>query len=120
MEAPKDVCQLIECRNASLFCETFNCRTPAKYHLCRPDGPMHLRTHLCEACAKSMIEYLPKELLTREMAVCDCKKDEVCGKCMEDKRVYHCSYCFAEGELRLFSNKMGADSHIKAHARRAA
>lgn len=44
-------------------CDTYNCRTMAKWFLGREDEPLQLKHKLCDSCAKHLVTNLPKELI---------------------------------------------------------
>lgn len=62
-ETPKHLAQVFPNPYPSVYCRIFNCHTPAKYFIGRPDAPLNTPLPVCEACAKSIVDSLPAELL---------------------------------------------------------
>lgn len=107
--AKDNVTQIFPCTNDAIFCETFNCTTPAEYHVGRPDGPRNLWRNLCGGCVISIAANLPKELLKHVpgMERCSCKDDTICGICAERKGYFICPEC-----LKSFKNISGLKGHV--------
>lgn len=58
----KSMTQLFPCPH-HVFCDIFNCRAVAKWFVGRPDGPLQCTFKLCPACAKSLVNMSPAELV---------------------------------------------------------